>query len=197
MRLLAEVQRREAENTIDSLSRKLRLGKYQDPKYKCTIGLINLVEDYRRLAMSFEIIGDIESSENAWKTVLRLINQRKGELQEYQEAEYTNYLSFINRAMTDAYSALGRSNFEYFLIALEIDLPEEQRIYCGRRNIIASDVAEMQKLEDRKYKLLGLSAPPRTGKTLLGTRFLAWVTGRRAAFLPLTLRRCVEKSMTI
>ena len=178
MRLLAEVQRREAENTIDSISKRLRLGKYQDPKYKCTIGLNNLVEDYRRLAMSFEIIGDIESSENAWKTVLRLINQRKGELQEYQEAEYTNYLSFINRAMTDAYSALGRSYFEYFLIALEIDLPEEQRIYCGRRNIIASDVAEMQKLEEHKYKLLGLSAPPRTGKTLLGTRFLAWVMAR-------------------
>ena len=178
MRLLAEVQRREAENTIDSISKRLRLGKYQDPKYKCTIGLINIVEDYRRLAMSFEIIGDIESSENAWKTVLRLINQRKGELQEYQEAEYTNYLSFINRAMTDAYSALGRSYFEYFLIALEIDLPEEQRIYCGRRNIIASDVAEMQKLEEHKYKLLGLSAPPRTGKTLLGTRFLAWVMAR-------------------
>ena len=181
VRLLAEVQRREAENTIDSISKRLRLGKYQDPKYKCTIGLNNLVEDYRRLAMSFEIIGDIESSENAWKTVLRLINQRKGELQEYQEAEYTNYLSFINRAMTDAYSALGRSYFEYFLIALEIDLPEEQRIYCGRRNIIASDVAEMQKLEEHKYKLLGLSAPPRTGKTLLGTRFLAWVIARHSS----------------
>ena len=181
VRLLAEVKRAEAERTIDSVSKLLHIGPYFKPDYVCQIGLINLVEHYRRLAMSYEVIEDSKSSENAWKAVLRLINQREGELREYQENGYDNYLGFINQAMIEGYSVLGRTNFEYFLISLEIDLPEEQRIYCGRRNIIASDVAEMQKLEDRVYKILGLSAPPRTGKTLLGTRFLAWVMARHCS----------------
>lgn len=178
IQLLAEVQREQAKETIDKISKAYRLGQYADPKYKCTAGLVNLVQDYRRLAMSYEVLGDIQSSENAWTTVLRLIRSRGGEMEKYEENGYDNYLSFINSAMIEAYSVLGRSQFEYFLVALELDLPEEQRIYSGRRNIISSDVAEMQKLEDHKYKILGLSAPPRTGKTLLGTRFLAWVMAR-------------------
>lgn len=178
VRLLTEVQKREAAHTIDTISRAFRLGQYADPSYKCTVGLVNLVQDYRRLAMSFDVLGDQENSDNAWKAVLRFINQRTDELQEYQENENDGYLSFINHAMIDAYAALGRNNFEYYLISLEIDLPEEQRVYCGRRNILRENVSEMQKLADHEYKLLGLSSPPRSFKTFTGTRFLTWIMAK-------------------
>lgn len=178
VRLHAEVRMREARHTIDTISRQLRLGQYADPTYKCTIGLVNLVQDYRRLAMAYDILGDQQNSDNSWKTALRLINQRRGELDEYQENQDDNYLSFINRAMIDAYAALGRNNFEYFLISLDIDQPDDLQIYCGRRNILRENVTEMQKLADKEYKLLGISSPPRTFKTSIGERFLIWMMAR-------------------
>lgn len=178
VRLLVEVQRQEAEHTIDVISRKLRLGKYKAPNYKCAVGLVNLVEDYRRLAMSFGILGDNDSCEKAWRMVLRLISQRQSELDEYQENGDDGYLGFINQAMTEAYAALGRTNFEYYLIALELEQSDENRFYCTRRNIIVPDVAELQKLADREYAMLGISAPPRTYKTALGTRFISWDAAR-------------------
>lgn len=178
VQLLAEVRIREAQHTIDTISRRLRLGQYADASYKCQMGLVNLVQDYRRLAMAFDILGDQQNSDNAWKTALRFISQRKGDLEEYQENGDDNYLSFINRAMIEGYSALGRSRFEYYLISLELDQAEENRFYCTRRNIIAPDVAELQKLADHEYDMLGISAPPRTYKTALGTRFLSFDAAR-------------------
>ncbi|MCM1276043.1 MAG: hypothetical protein NC299_11890 [Lachnospiraceae bacterium] len=174
VRLLAEYQKEEAAHMVDKLSRVLHLGKYADPKFKSTMGLASLVENYRHLAMAYDTLGDGESAGNAWRMVLRLISQRKNELEEYQENGDDGYLSGINHAMVDAYAALGRSRFEYYLIALELEQAEENRFYCTRRNIISEDVAELQKLSDGEYDMLGISAPPRTYKTALGTRFLSW-----------------------
>ncbi len=82
VRLLAEVQKREAAHTIDTISRAFRLGQYADPSYKCTVGLVNLVQDYRTLAMSFYFLGDQDNSDNERKAVLRIINNRTDEKHE-------------------------------------------------------------------------------------------------------------------
>lgn len=178
IRLLTEVQQEEARHAVDSVSKLLHIGKYAKSGFVQTMGLVYLVENYRRLAMAYEILGETENSKSSWKTVLRLISTRQGELEEYQENEYDNYLSVINSAMIDAYSALGRSEFEYYLIALEMEQIEEHQFYCTRRNIISEDIAELQKLADNKYDMLGISAPPRTYKTALGTRFISWDAAR-------------------
>lgn len=177
-RLLAEVRRDEALHTIEMISKQYHLGKYAKEGYVCTAGLVNLVQDYRRLAMAYDILGDTESSEKCWITVLRLVRERESERETYIENENDEYIGFISKAMDEAYAALGRNNFEYFLISLELDQPEKARIYMHRRNILSEFVRELQKLENGECDILGISAPPRTGKTLLGTRYLAWVMAR-------------------
>lgn len=178
VRLMADVRRQEAERTIDSVSKLLKIGKYADPNYKSEIGLVNTVIHYRRLAMAYDIIGDVESAMSAWRSVLRQIGQRQEELIAYQENGDDGYLGTIDKAMVDAYAALGRNSFEYYLIALELEQAEENRFYCTRRNIISADVSELQRLSDGEYDMLGISAPPRTYKTALGTRFLSYEAAR-------------------
>lgn len=177
-RLLAEVRRDEALHTIEMISKQYHLGKYAKEGYVCTAGLVNLVQDYRRLAMAYDILGETENSEKCWKTVLRLVRERESERETYIENGNDEYIGFISKAMDEAYAALGRNNFEYFLISLELDQPEKARIYMHRRNILSEFVRELQKLENGECDILGISAPPRTGKTLLGTRYLAWVMAR-------------------
>ena len=160
------------------ISKQYHLGKYAKAGYVCTAGLVNLVQDYRRLAMAYDILGDTESSEKCWITVLRLVRERESERETYIENGNDEYIGFISKAMDEAYAALGRNNFEYFLISLELDQPEKARIYMHRRNILSEFVRELQKLENGECDILGISAPPRTGKTLLGTRYLAWVMAR-------------------
>ena len=172
------MRRDEALHTIDMISKQYHLGKYAKAGYVCTAGLVNLVQDYRRLAMAYDILGDTESSEKCWITVLRLVRERESERETYIENGNDEYIGFISKAMDEAYAALGRNNFEYFLISLELDQPEKARIYMHRRNILSEFVRELQKLENGECDILGISAPPRTGKTLLGTRYLAWVMAR-------------------
>ena len=172
------MRRDEALHTIDMISKLYQRGKYAKAGYVCTAGLVNLVQDYRRLAMAYDILGDTESSEKCWITVLRLVRERESERETYIENGNDEYIGFISKAMDEAYAALGRNNFEYFLISLELDQPEKARIYMHRRNILSEFVRELQKLENGECDILGISAPPRTGKTLLGTRYLAWVMAR-------------------
>ncbi len=179
IKICNELKRSEAERAVDEALRELKLGKYA-PKAgerESRLGLVKSVEAFRRLAVGYEELGDEQSAYGAWSALLETVGRRVSEISEI-DAGATRYRAFINKSMIEAYSYLGRSDLEHYLIALELDMDESRRFYCTRRNVISDDVAEIQRLENGDYDMLGISAPPRTYKTALGTRYFTFTTAR-------------------
>lgn len=69
--------------------------------------------------------------------------------------------------------------FESFLLYMEKNRQIKKRFYFPRRKTLGVVVQDLQDLEDGKIDFLGVSLPPRTGKSTLCIFFLAWVMGKR------------------
>lgn len=69
-------------------------------------------------------------------------------------------------------------HFESFLLYMEKNRRPEKRFYEPRKRTLGIVVQDLQDLEDRKIEFLGISLPPRIGKSTLCIFFLAWVIGR-------------------
>lgn len=69
--------------------------------------------------------------------------------------------------------------FESFLIYMEKNRFPEKRFYEPRRKTLKNVVQALQDLEDRKIEFLGISLPPRTGKSSLCIFFISWIMGKR------------------
>ena len=68
--------------------------------------------------------------------------------------------------------------FESFLFYMEKNRRPEKRFYEPRKRTLHIVVQDLQDLEDGLLKFLGISLPPRVGKSTLCIFFLAWVIGR-------------------
>lgn len=74
---------------------------------------------------------------------------------------------------------LARDDFDCYCIFLELDRPAERRFYLPRRRVLKTLVNDLQDLEEGKIEFLGVSLPPRVGKSTLCIFFMTWVMGRR------------------
>ena len=68
--------------------------------------------------------------------------------------------------------------FEYFLLYVEWDREPKKKFYPPRRKVLKPLVDGLQELEERKIKFLGISLPPRVGKSTLCVFFMTWIMGR-------------------
>lgn len=68
--------------------------------------------------------------------------------------------------------------FESFLLYMERNRKPRKRFYFPRRRTLKIVVDDLQDLEDGKLDFLGISLPPRVGKSTLCIFFLAWIIGR-------------------
>ncbi|WP_346961077.1 hypothetical protein [Faecalicatena contorta] len=68
--------------------------------------------------------------------------------------------------------------FESFLLYMERNRKPKKRFYFPRRRTLKIVVDDLQDLEDGKLDFLGISLPPRVGKSTLCIFFLAWIIGR-------------------
>lgn len=69
--------------------------------------------------------------------------------------------------------------FESFLYYMEKNRESKKRFYEPRRKTLKTLVDDLQDLEDRKIEYLGISLPPRVGKSTLCIFFMAWIMGKR------------------
>lgn len=69
-------------------------------------------------------------------------------------------------------------HFESFLFYMEKNRRPEKKFYEPRKKTLGIVVQDLQDLEDRKIEFLGISLPPRVGKSTLCIFFLTWVIGR-------------------
>lgn len=73
---------------------------------------------------------------------------------------------------------LAYYDFDKYCQYLELDREPEKRFYLPRRNVLKVLVDDLQDLEDRKIEFLGISLPPRVGKSTLCIFFMTWIMGR-------------------
>nr|DAH79095.1 MAG TPA: Terminase [Caudoviricetes sp.] len=86
----------------------------------------------------------------------------------------------------EAYTMLGnlyRLNARYclddYIIALEWKREPEKKFYLPRRRVLKPLVDDLQALFNGEIDFLGVSMPPRTGKSTLCIMFMTWVMGNR------------------
>lgn len=71
--------------------------------------------------------------------------------------------------------------FESFLLYMEKNRTFKKKFYEPRMNPLKIVVNDLQDLEDGKIEFLGVSLPPRVGKSTLCIFFFAWICGKRPA----------------
>lgn len=69
-------------------------------------------------------------------------------------------------------------DFDAYLRYVESDRPLEKMFYMPRRHVLKVLVNDLQDLTDGKLDFLGISLPPRVGKSTLGIFYMTWVMGR-------------------
>ena len=69
--------------------------------------------------------------------------------------------------------------FESYLYYMEKNRNEKRKFYTPRENTLHVLADELQNLEDNKYDFLGISLPPRVGKSTLCIFFMSWIMGKR------------------
>ena len=72
----------------------------------------------------------------------------------------------------------AKDDFDSYLQFLEWNRDPENRFYLPRREILRVLVQDLQDLADRRIVFLGISCPPRVGKSTLCIMFLSWMMGR-------------------
>lgn len=69
-------------------------------------------------------------------------------------------------------------DFDSYCQYLEWNREPGKRFYLPRRNQLKPVAEALQKLAERKIKLLGISMPPGVGKTTIAIFFLTWLAGK-------------------
>lgn len=70
-------------------------------------------------------------------------------------------------------------DFDCYLRYVELNRPPEKRFYMPRRHVLKPLVDDLQDLADGKLDFLGISLPPRVGKSTLCIFFMTWIMGKR------------------
>ena len=70
-------------------------------------------------------------------------------------------------------------DLESYIFYMEQDRPQSKRFYLPRINPLRTVLHDLEDLANRVIRLLGISEPPRTGKSTLCIFYLTWIAMRR------------------
>lgn len=73
----------------------------------------------------------------------------------------------------------AKTDFDAYLQYLEYERDPQKRFYLPRRHVLRPLVNDLQDLEDGELDFLGISLPPRIGKSTLCIMFMTMVMGKR------------------
>lgn len=77
------------------------------------------------------------------------------------------------------YLLAAKDDFDSYCVYLEWDREKTKRFYVPRRKTLLPLVHDLQDLNDGKLDFLGVSLPPRVGKSTLCIFFMTWIMGKR------------------
>lgn len=152
--------------------------------------------------------GDVSAFEDALKTIKEIERDRMTVVRDYKERIVSRNYDEENFNTAHEYSSLLREymeqsepddeedgkklmriyrdtllfdapfDFDCFCRYIEWDREPEKQFYMPRRKQLLPLAKALQRLEERKTKLLCISMPPGTGKTTLAEFFMAWTGGK-------------------
>jgi predicted phage terminase large subunit-like protein len=88
------------------------------------------------------------------------------------------FIEGIEGIRKESYHLEAKDIFDSYLIYLEWNRPANKKFYLPRRRVLKTLVQDLQDLADHKIKFLGISLPPRVGKSTLCIMFMTWIIGR-------------------
>lgn len=128
-----------------------------------------------------------------WFSLLRLLGEEPGErIRVYAELpEIRRKAQDAMRQSSDAkvchrlfnlikltWLYAAKDDFDSYCIYLEWNRPPEKKFYMPRRRVLYTLAQDLQDLADRKITFLGVSLPPRVGKSTLCIFFITWLMGK-------------------
>ena len=128
-----------------------------------------------------------------WFAAVRLLGDDPGRrFSAYQElpelrrrAQYLIKNSADSQALQRVYHLIGQTwlyaaqdDFDSYCIYLEWRRPPDKKFYQPRRRVLRVLAQDLQDLADRKIVFLGVSLPPRVGKSTLCIFFITWLMGK-------------------
>lgn len=127
----------------------------------------------------------IELARILFQCVEGLYGEREERAQGYNKS-LRKALRRLSTQFGEAYDMLGklyrmnaRNDFDDYLIALEWNREPDKKFYLPRRKVLKPLVEDLQALFYGQIDFLGVSMPPRTGKSTLCIMFMTWVMGNR------------------
>lgn len=100
---------------------------------------------------------------------IRKLAAKYGKEQRSQELYSLSKLSTLFDAPYD---------FDAYMRYVEWDRPSEKKFYLPRRHVLKVLVDDLQDLADGRLDFLGISLPPRVGKSTLCIFFMTWMMGK-------------------
>lgn len=126
------------------------------------------------LAEAYKTVGDIENMKWCCRELIKYVEQHTDEIPGLNDKK----AQAVANHFKNAHFLLAPHNFHAYLLAMEWNFQPEYKFYANRYCVMQEWARELERLEFGKYDILGLSAPPRSGKTGIGTLFLTWLMGR-------------------
>lgn len=128
---------------------------------KCTVTtLFSKVKLFGNLAEQYVILEEVEPMRKYLHMLIKAIREDLPKQTEMKPEQLNSVMFWFRRA----HVYLAPHEFPAYLKVMEWDFPEENKFFANRICVMGEWAKELEKLEFGEYELLGLSAPPRSGK---------------------------------
>ena len=126
----------------------------------------------------FDIVRSLygEDRDSAIEKVLWLRKETERKVQELEDGISISKFFEINKK---TYLLMAKDDFDSYCVYLEWNREKTRRFYVPRRRVLRPLVQDLQDLNDGKLDFLGVSLPPRVGKSTLCIFFMTWIMGKR------------------
>ena len=177
-------QKRNAQRAqeIEELSERLkkeavqkRISELESQIYGHNLGIVTYTKLRGELAANYRASGQIEKMIPVCREIIQCIEKKKKNILQIEEWHDINA---VFRAFKKAHFYLAPYSFHHYCVSMEWNFKEEDKFYADRFCVMKGWAKELERLEFGEYEILGLSGPPRSGKTGIGTLFLTWIMGR-------------------
>lgn len=151
---------------------------------KNRFNLLNAVTWMSMLCEQYKVLDRIDDMCMVSRRLIKVVKNHLHEVPELKNpdknitAKDKDIAYRIGLHFRNAHFNLAPYSFHHYLICMEWNYSAENKFYENRYCVMGEWAEELSKLEFGEYEILGLSAPPRSGKTGIGTLFLTWLMGR-------------------
>ena len=135
------------------------LSHFHNGKLRATT-LFSKVKILGNLAEQYVVLGEVEPMREHLHSLIKAIREDLPKIEELKPEHLNSIMWWFRRA----HVFLAPHEFPAYLKVMEWGFPEENKFFANRICVMGEWAKELEKLEFGEYDLLGLSAPPRSGK---------------------------------